>query len=186
MRRIEKRKQIEERALQIGNKISSALNINRVKGAEVEFKDVRDERGYIITFPKSEEYKIDDVKEDLRLMLGGEVGITDYDNQLVVTIPNDYGASDYFEKNQNTITLPENVEIQLEDRTVILEKGDRVQIVKVEEGMKMGYPRKQEFIKALHLIYKEYTTDMELDDYYMGVYFNEEIMRLIDVAQREL
>ena len=41
-------------------------------------------------------------------------------------------------KNQNTITLPENVEIQLEDRTVILEKGDRVQVSKINEASEVS------------------------------------------------
>ena len=71
---------VVESGLDIENEINAALNINRVKGVAVDFKDI----GYILTFPKDVKHSIDAVKEDLTLMLGRQYSINDYGNTVVI------------------------------------------------------------------------------------------------------
>lgn len=70
-------------------------------------------------------------------------------------------------------------EIQVGNK--ILEIGDTVKVLK-----ESAYPRKNEFIKALHTIYKEYTREIEEMVWPAGAWYNETIMGMIEKAQSEL
>lgn len=52
--------------------------------------------------------------------------------------------------------------------------------------MRTDYPRKGEFLQALYDVKKEFTEEMESDDYAGGAYFNEELGRLIEETNRRL